>query len=135
MSLYNFVIRTKRFLVEKYQEPENWILISDDTIEELGKIAGLTNDIAFKGDEVKRFDLLMYSLQVALLRGEKRYEELQKQLIKISEALEMLFSVPAGKQHLDFILDFIRRRLHSHVNLVERDKHKILYSSFEDEFG
>ncbi|WP_018689620.1 DEAD/DEAH box helicase family protein [Ahrensia kielensis] len=151
MSLDNFVVRSKRFLVEKYQKPESWIALSDDAIEELGEIAGLPNNLAFEGEEAKRFDLLMYSLQVGLLRGEKRYEKLQKQLIEIAEALEVLSSVPAVKQHMVLIediqranwwegmtvsvLEFVRRRLRSLVHLVERDKRKILYSNFEDEFG
>lgn len=150
MSMDNFVVRSKRFLVEKYQKPESWINLTDDMLDELDAIAGLPNTLPYEGEDAKRFDLMMFTLQVALLRGEKRFEKLKKQLIEIAAALEVL-NVPAVKPHLTMLeeiqqeswwegltiplLELVRRRLRTIVNLIDKAQRPILYSNFEDEFG
>ncbi len=151
MSMDNFVVRTKRQLVEKYQYAKNWLDLSDQTVEELQEISGLPNMLTFEAEEAKRFDLLMLSLQLSVLRAEKRFEKLKKQLIEIAGALEARASVPAIQQHIELIediqredwwegvtiplLELVRRRLRNVVHLIDKTERKILYSNFEDEFG
>ncbi len=151
MSLDNFVVRTERRLVEKYQRDAEWADLSDETADELGKIAGLPTAVNLGGEEAKRFDLLMFSLQLAVLKGSKRFEKLKKQLIEIAAALETKINIPAIARHATLIeeiqaagwwdgidvptLDFARRRLREVVHLIDRTERTVLYSNFEDDFG
>lgn len=151
MDLDNFVVRMKRALVEKYQEDESWLKLDDATVEELGQIAGLPNTLPQEKEEAKRFDLLIYSLELATLKGSKRYEKLKKQVMEIAAALELKASVPAVKPHFELLedlqredwwegvnvplLEFVRVRLRDVVKLIDRTPRKILYSNFEDEVG
>src|SRR5258708_35465906 len=50
-------------------------------------------------EEAKRFDLLMFSLELALLKGSKRFDMLRKQLLEIASALEDQAAIPAIAQH------------------------------------
>jgi type I restriction enzyme R subunit len=151
MDFENFVVRTKRALVEKYQKGESWETLDDAAAEELGEIAGLPNGLPTDNEEAKRFDLLIYNLELAVLKGSKRYEKLKKQVVEIAAALELKASVPAIKQHLELIedlqredwweginvplLELVRVRLREVVKLIDRTPKKILYSNFEDEVG
>jgi type I restriction enzyme R subunit len=70
LNLDNFIVRQRRRTVEKYQKPEAWIAIDDEKRKELvDEIAPLPSAKQFGTDEAKRFDLLMFSLQLALLKG------------------------------------------------------------------
>ncbi len=151
MSLDNFVVRTQRKLVEKYQKAENWTVLNDEAAEELAVVGGLPNTLAPEKEEAKRFDLLVLSLQLALLHGEARFDRLKKQLVEIAAALEIRATVPAIAQHLIMIeevqrdewwegitvslLELVRRRLRLVVHLIDRTERTILYSDFEDYFG
>jgi type I restriction enzyme R subunit len=149
MNLDNFVVRTERRLVEKYQIETSWGVLDEAAADELGQIAGLPNSLAGEREEAKRFDLLVLSLQLALLNGEARFDRLQRQLIEIAAALEVRASVPAIKQHIHLIenvqtdgwwegvtvplLELVRRRLRHVVHLIDRTDRTILYSDFEDD--
>ena len=151
MSLDNFVVRTKRRLVEKYQNGEAWHDLSDETTDELGKIASLPTAVSLGGEEAKRFDLLLFSLQLAVLKESKRFEKLKKQLVDIAAALETKINIPAIARHAKLIeeiqtegwwdgidiptLEFMRRRLRDVVHLIDKTERTILYSNFEDDFG
>ena len=105
MSLDNFVVRSKRTLVERYQDGKNWDTLDDKVAEELTEIAGLPNTLDTEGEEAKRFDLMMLSLQLAIINGSKRFDKLREQLLEICAALEAGASVPAIKQHIRLIED------------------------------
>ena len=79
LNLDNFIVRQHRRAVEKYREPEAWATIDDETREELvDEIAPLPSAQALGTEEAKRFDLLMFSLELALLKGSKRFDALQE---------------------------------------------------------
>ncbi|MCC7456747.1 MAG: DEAD/DEAH box helicase family protein, partial [Nitrospira sp.] len=59
MNLENFVVRSKRRLVERYARPEAWISLSGDAFGELAhEVAGLPSELEDEPEEAKRFDLL-----------------------------------------------------------------------------
>src|SRR3979411_987720 len=59
--------------------------IDDDKRKELvDEIAPLPSDQNLGIEEAKRFDLLMFSLELALLKGSKRFDSLKKQLLEIA---------------------------------------------------
>jgi len=74
----NFIVRQHRRAVEKYEKPEAWKTLDNETRDELlEEIAPLPSARGFGTEEAKRFDLLMFSLQLALLKGSKRFGALK----------------------------------------------------------
>lgn len=152
MSLDNFIVRGKRKLVEKYQTPDAWSTLSDEMRDELvDQVAPLPNAMKSEPEEAKRFDLLMFNLQIALLKGSKRFDKLKKQLVDIASALDEQTAIPTiAAQHaliLDILsdvwwegitvplLELVRLRLRGLVHHIEKGKKAIVYTNFEDELG
>ena len=62
----NFIVRQHRRAVEKYEKPDAWKTLDDETRDELlDEIAPLPSARGFGTEEAKRFDLLMFTLQLA----------------------------------------------------------------------
>jgi type I restriction enzyme R subunit len=148
----NFIVRQHRRAVEKYAEPKAWEKLDDDTREELlDEIAPLPSARGFGTEEAKRFDLLMFSLQLALMTGSKRFDALKKQLIEIASALESQTGIPSIAHQAELIeeiqsdqwwegvtvplLELVRLRLRDLVQHIEKSKKAIVYSNFADEIG
>ncbi|ESY71896.1 hypothetical protein X743_19070 [Mesorhizobium sp. LNHC252B00] len=138
--------------MEKYQRPEAWIAIDDEKRKELvDEIAPLPSAKQFGTEEAKRFDLLMFSLQLALLKGSKRFDTLKKQLLEIASALEDQTGIPAIAHRAVLIeeiqtdiwwegvnvplLELVRLRLRDLVQHIEKGRKAIVYSDFADEIG
>jgi type I restriction enzyme R subunit len=112
LNLDNFIVRQHRRAVDKYRKPEAWIAIDDEKREELvEEIAPLPSPKDFGTEEAKRFDLLMFSLELALLKGSKRFDTLRKQLIEIASALEEQTGIPSIAQQAALIEENPDRRL------------------------
>jgi len=148
----NFIVRQHRRVVEKYQKAEVWTAIDDEAREELvTEIAPLPSANALGTEEAKRFDVLMFSLELALLKGSKRFETLRKQLKEIASALDEQTAIPAIARHAALIeeiftdhwwegitvplLELARLRLRDLVQHIEKGKKTIVYSNFTDEIG
>jgi type I restriction enzyme, R subunit len=148
----NFLVRQHRRAVEKYREPKAWIPIDDDKRKELvEEIAPLPSERGLGTEEAKRFDLLMFSLQLALLKGSKRFDTLKKQLLEIASALEDQTGIPAIAHQAVLIeeiqtdqwwegvtvplLELVRLRLRDLIQHIEKSKRAIVYSNFADEIG
>jgi type I restriction enzyme R subunit len=152
LNLDNFIVRQHRRMVEKYQKPEAWTVLDaaarDELVEE---IAPLPSANALGTEDAKRFDLLMFSLELALLRGSKRFAALRKELMEIASGLETQTGIPAVARHIALIeeiqtdqwwegmtvplLELVRLRLRDLVQHIERGKKAIVYSNFADEIG
>ena len=148
----NFIVRQNRRTVEAYSAPEAWVELDEHKREELlSEIAPLPSSQRLGTEEAKRFDLLMFSLELALLRGSKRFPDLRKQLIEIAAALEVQTGIPAIALQAVLIeeiqtdqwwegvtvplLELVRLRLRDLVQHVEKGKKAIVYSDFADEIG
>ncbi|NBU70834.1 MAG: hypothetical protein EBS53_05190 [Bacteroidetes bacterium] len=97
----------------------------------------------------RRFDLLLYTLQLARLRGEPRFVRLQGQLRELAGLLEARHAIPMVAAELELIQDLlrdewwqdvtvpmleeVRRRLRALVGLIETNAQQPLYSDFSDE--
>ena len=102
-------------------------------------------------EEAKRFDLLMFELQLALLARSRRWEECRLLLREIAASLETKANIPAVARHAELIeaiqteswwegltvgiAEAARRRLRDIVHLIDRKTRVIVYSDFEDEMG
>jgi len=152
LNLNNFLVRQRRRAVEKYREPKAWVPIDDDKRKELvDEIAPLPSERGFGTEEAKRFDLLMLSLQLALLKGSKRFDTLRKQLVEIASALEDQSGIPAIAQQAMLIeeiqttewwegitvplLELVRLRLRDLVQHIDKSRKAVVYSNFADEIG
>lgn len=148
----NFIVRQHRRAVEKFAKPEAWATLDAATRDELVKeIAPLPSALQLGTEEAKRFDLLMFSLELALLKGTKRFVTLKKQLIEIASALEEQTGIPAIAQRAALLeeiqtdqwwegitvplLELVRLRLRDLVQHIERSKKAVVYSNFADEIG
>lgn len=152
MSTDNFVVRQNRRLVEKYQKPESWQTLSDAKRDELlESLAPLPSGVKGDSEEAKRFDVLMFSLELALLKGSKAFSSLRRKLVEIAAALEAQGAIPVVAAQMELIqdiqsdgwwegitvpiLDLSRKRLRSLVQHVEKTERAIVYTHFEDELG
>jgi type I restriction enzyme, R subunit len=152
LNLDNFLVRQHRRAVEKYREPKAWLGIDDEKRKELvDEIAPLPSEKSFGIEEAKRFDLLMFSLQLALLKGSKRFDSLRKQLIEIASALEDQTGIPAIAHQAVLIeeiqtdlwwegitvplLELVRLRLRDLVQHIDKSRKAVVYSNFTDEIG
>ncbi len=152
MNLDNFIVRNKRRAVEKYQSADAWQDLTDAVREELlDEVAPLPSEVKGEQEEAKRFDLLIFGLELALLKGSKNFDRLKKQLIEIASALDEQIAIPIiAAQHpliLDILsdpwwegitvplLEVVRLRLRGLVQHIEKGKRKIVYTNFEDELG
>ena len=152
LNLDNFIVRQQRRAVEKYREAGG---LGDDR-RGGARGTGRRDCAAAVGpgcgtEEAKRFDLLMFSLELALLKGSKRFDTLRKQLLEIASALEDQTGIPAIAHQAALIeeiqtdqwwegvtvplLELVRLRLRDLVQHIEKSRKAIVYSNFADEIG
>lgn len=152
MNVENFVVRSRRRLVEKYSTIEAWIDLKSEAFDELGhEVAGLPSELEAEEEEAKRFDLLMLNLQLAVVRAEPAFQRLRDQVKAIAGLLEEKSSIPMVREQLLLIQDLqsdewwqdvttpmletVRKRIRLLVKLIEKQKRKPIYTDFEDELG
>ncbi len=152
MNLDNFIVRPKRRAVERFQNKDNWTSLDDDKRQELiSEIAPLPAEVEAENEEAKRFDLLMFNLQLALLKGSKTFDKLKKKLQEIAESLEEQIAIPViaaqgpliqdiqGEPWWDGInvalLELVRLRLRNLIQHIDKVGKTKVYSNFEDEIG
>ena len=152
MNLDNFIVRPKRRMVERYNNPEAWMTLSDEARHELSEeVAGLPSELEAEAEEAKRFDLLMIKLQLAVLRSEPAFERLRDQVKAIAGLLEEKSAIPMVQAQMPLIqevqtdewwqdvitpmLESLRRRLRDLVRLIEKQQRRLVYTDFEDELG
>ena len=152
----NFVVRPHLELVERFRQDESWTTLSPDDHQILcATLAPLPSAYAEQqGDtdaDARRFDLLLYTLQLTLLRGEPRFARLQQQLRSLSAELEARANIPQVAAELELIRDLladewwqdvtvpmleeVRRQLRVLVGLIETSAQEPLYTNFADELG
>ena len=152
MNLDNFVVRPKRRIVEKFVKPESWVMLPAESMHELSReIAGLPSELESESEEAKRFDLLVLNLQLTLLRSRPAFARLRDEVKAIAGLLEEKSAIPMVRAQMALIQDLqtdewwqnvtcpmleaVRRRLRSLVQLIEKAKRTPIYTDFEDEMG
>jgi type I restriction enzyme, R subunit len=152
MNLDNFVVRAKRRLIEKYAKAESWAVLPPAARAELAhEVAGLPSEIDPENEDAKRFDLLLLNLQLAVLKAEPSFDRLRTQVMDIAGLLEEKRAIPMVNAQMPLLLDLqtdewwqdvtvpmlesVRRRVRSLVQLIDKRQRKPLYSDFEDQLG
>lgn len=152
----NFLVRPHLQLVERFSRQESWVTLSPDDHQALAAtLAPLPCAYAEQqGDtdaDARRFDLLLYTLQLTLLRSEPRFTRLQQQLRDLAAQLEARANIPQVAAELELIrvllreewwqditvpmLEEVRRRLRALMGLIETTAQAPLYTNFADELG
>ncbi|MEI6359060.1 MAG: DEAD/DEAH box helicase family protein [Synechococcus sp. ELA619] len=152
----NFLVRPHLQLVERFTHQEAWASLSPDDHQALATtLAPLPSAYAEQqGDTdavARRFDLLLYTLQLTLLRGEPRFTRLQQQLRELTAQLEARANIPQVAKELELIRDVlrdewwqdvtvpmleeVRRHLRALMGLIEPVSRDPLYTNFADELG
>lgn len=152
MNTDNFVVRPHRRLIEKYSKPEAWVRLASEALAELSReVAGLPTELDPESEEAKRFDLLTLSLQLALLRSDPGFARLRDRVKEIAGLLEEKSAIPMVRDQMALIqdvqtdewwqdvtvpmLEVMRRRLRSLVQLIDKRQRKPVYTDFEDLMG
>ncbi|AFY31785.1 DEAD/DEAH box helicase family protein [Calothrix sp. PCC 7507] len=153
MNSENFVVRPKRRLVEKYASSQAWISLSDQDFTTLSQeVAGLPSQLEAEAEEIKRFDILVLKLQLAILRSQQpTLERLREQVKSLASLLEEKSAIPLVREQLPLIqdaqtdewwqdvtlpmLEVLRKRLRGLVKLIEKQKRQPIYTNFEDLMG
>ena len=152
MSLDNFIVRPNRLYVEKFQERDAWEELTLEARTELSEhVAGLPTSVVDEDLAAKQFDYLVLTTQLAALRADPGYVNLQSRIMGIASQLEELGNVPMVAAQMPLILEVqtdeyweginppilenLRRRLRSLVKLLDPSTRKIVYTDFEDEIG
>ena len=149
LDMSSFVVRSKGTTVASLQEVgRDWSRISEADADAMRSVADLPSASELGAEEAKRFDLLMFELQLAILGRSTRFEACRRQITIIVMALSQL-SVPAVTRHGVLIEEMLteawwegltvpiveaaRRRLRDVVHLIEKDARKAVYTDFEDD--
>lgn len=152
MNLDNFVVHTKRQLVEKYAPADKWQNLSESDYEILAhEVSGLPSEIETDGEEAKRFDLIMLQLQMDLLNRNVRFATLMKKVKSIANLLEDKSAIPMVAEQLNLIqeiqtdewwqdvtiqmLESVRKKLRLLIKLIEKREKKVIITDFEDQIG
>jgi type I restriction enzyme R subunit len=152
MNVDNFIVRPHRRLVEKYAQPEAWAELAAQALADLShEVAGLPTELDPESEEAKRFDLLVLNLQLALLRSEPAFERLRDRVKQIAGLLAEKDAIPMVREQMPLIqdvqtdewwqdvtvpmLESMRRRLRTLVQLIEKRQRKIVYTDFVDVIG
>lgn len=143
----SFVVRGKIHFVEKYNKIDNWNYLSVLDVNEI-KI-NLTPIFISSDDEenAKRFDSLIYSLQIRKMRKESHIRQVS-QIINVVESLKKLGTVPkvmAQKELIKsaseeefwnranyFDIEEVRVKLRELIQFLDKSPKKVLYTDFED---
>jgi type I restriction enzyme R subunit len=146
----NFLVRSKRRLVEKYSDHLVWEQLGISEQGELVReVASLPSSLVDADQDAKQFDLLLLSLQLTVLRVEPRFGELKKAVIAIASALTEKQAIPMVRDQMVLIeevqteqfweavtvpeLEHVRLRLRALVKFIEKSRREPVYTNFEDE--
>lgn len=152
MRLDNFLVRPHRRLVERFAKPESWgpLVPEDITALAIG-VAGLPAELDSEPEEAKRFDMLAFNLELALLKSLPVFPKVRDQVKSIASVLEEKAAIPMVRTELHLIeevqtddwwvhvtvpmLERMRRHLRGLAGFIEKSRRQILYADFEDQMG
>lgn len=152
MNLDNFIVRSRRRLVEIYAKPELWMELDQPARGQLAtEIAGLPFEQDPEAEEAKPFDLLLLNLQLSVLLGTPGFAGMKDRVMEIASALESQSAIPVIRDQMVLIqevqtdewwqdvtvpmLETVRKRLRGLVHLIEKTRRTPIYTDFEDQIG
>ena len=151
MDLDNFIVRTQRRSVEKFQSPEIWSELSEqDRNELIENLADIPTTEKDPDVDAKRFDLLCLQIQLGLLKRQD-ISKLRKRMQEIVQKLEAKESIPDVARQMSLIqaiagpdywegvtpkmIEQVRRNLRGLIRLVDKQTRQRLTTNFIDTIG
>ncbi|KRS18963.1 DEAD/DEAH box helicase family protein [Roseovarius indicus] len=152
LDISSFVVRGHLRSVETWQADDApWSALSEEATEEITGLAALPSGADLGGEEAKRFDLVMFELQLSLMGRSTKMESCRRKVMEIATALSTKLEIPAVARHAELIEDVLtdgwwegltvpiaeraRLRLRDIVHLIDQSSRSILYTDFEDDLG
>ncbi len=150
LNTNSFIVRQHWKEVEKYKDPNAWNALTDLDIKELfDHIAPLMTETD-QDEMAKRFDALMFDIQLSILNDEKKQDSLIKKVIATAGKLSKKASIPSVAKKIEYIneaqnktfweaadipsIEKLRIELRDLMKFLDLDSAPIYYTVFEDEF-
>ena len=143
----NFLVKMVLRYIHKYKDEKQWAALTTESVNELKKY--VSNVIPSKKDDelAKRFDLVMYAIQLAYLQGTNPTRGI-KSIITTCERLSKLGTIPEIKEKKAIIervmevefwentnifeIDVVRQALRELIRYLEKETQQIYYTKFND---
>jgi type I restriction enzyme R subunit len=156
LDLYNqrdskFSVKMRIEEIEKYSIRESWDDLNFIAIKELSTAIGPIVFLDDTDEKAKQFDLLLYSMEKALLDGDPRYESGKTAIKGNAARLEKLANLNAIKEKLSIIqrvqsdkfwenmsiptLEFVRMELRELMKLLPTKDIPVVFTNIKDELG
>ena len=146
----SFIVRQHWEVVEKYRDANAWNALNDLDIKQLHEhIAPLMIELG-QNELAKRFDAMMFDLQLRVLNGEKKQATLIKQVMDTAGKLSKKASIPAVAQKMDILkevqqnlfwegvsilgVERIRNELRDIIKFLDQENTRIYFTTFIDDF-
>ncbi len=143
----NFRVRMNQKYVHKYRNKELWNALNTISVGEIKSNISPLIFSYYEDELAKRFDLVMYTVQLANLQGNNATKSI-KSVIQTAEELSKLGTIPqiqAQKYIIEkvrseefwedidiFELDSVREALRDLLKYLQKQSQKIYYTSFSD---
>lgn len=143
----NFLVKMVLKYVHKYKDEKEWEALGTVAVDEIRNYVSIAIP-SVKDDELaKRFDLVMYTIQLAYLQGTNATRGI-KSVITTAERLSKLGTIPQIKEKKYIIekvmteefwenadifeVDEVREALRELIRYLEKDAQQIYYTKFND---
>jgi len=152
MNVNNVLVRPHRRGVEKWRERDVWNEVGAGEKKELDDMAGLPAELPLEDETARQFDLLMFRLELATLRKEKRWAKLAGRAREVAHLLltTSARNVPMVAAHLPLLeemdtdewwldvsvpmLERARKKLRDIVRFIEKEKRFFVHLDLEDDW-
>ncbi|STB00551.1 DEAD/DEAH box helicase family protein [Clostridium baratii] len=143
----NFLVKMVLKYVHKYKEEKEWEALTTESVQDLKNHIAMAIPSENDDELAKRFDLVMYSIQLAYLQGTNATRGI-KSVITTAENLSKLGTIPQIKEKKYIIekvmteefwekadifeIDEVRQALRELIKYLEKEKQQIYYTKFKD---
>jgi len=149
LNVDNFIVRKQRQTIEQFVERKQWDQLTEKDVSKISeKLTGLPT-VDEDHETARRFDLMIHSLQVAILRKSNRQELYQKAIREIAGDLEDKKSIPMVAEQVELILELqtdewwqgvtlpmletVRKKLRDLIKFVDaKTQTEDVFTDFED---
>ncbi|MCA0237178.1 MAG: DEAD/DEAH box helicase family protein [Bacteroidetes bacterium] len=146
----SFIVRQHLRVVEKYSDPHRWNALDDQDMRDIFReIAPLVSETG-QHEMAKRFDAMMFDLQLFSHVGDKRQAGIVRQVADIAGQLTKKGSIPAVAEKMDMLrgvhsqgwaagadvvaLERIRLDMRDLLRFLEPSSQPLVYSTYLDAF-
>lgn len=144
----SFLVRQHLRHVEKYKDKHSWNALSELDIKEIfDHIAPLVNETD-QDELAKRFDAMMFDLQLFTLNNDKRQAKIIQQVMTTAGKLSKKGSIPSVGQKMELLhqiqnsnywegisvkgIERIRTELRDIMKFLEIESRPLVYTEYED---